>query len=115
MYQPCHRYRIRHLPPNWRQRVCPAIGAVHFRTRSFPSSLFDSNAILYLNGPQIPKVTEQSADKSVSSLTTPTTVTEEIVRIDHKVNDKWQILGHYLHDAQATGSPYADLLELGIV
>ena len=26
-----------------------------------------------------------------------------------RINDKWQILGHYLHDSQATGTADADL------
>jgi hypothetical protein len=79
-----------------------------FPNQVIPASLFDSNAILYLQGPQIPKVST-SAGQSVTSLPTPTTATEEIVRIDHKINDKWQILGHYLHDSQDTGSAWADL------
>jgi hypothetical protein len=48
-------------------------------------------------------------DKATTEEATPTTVTEEVVRIDHEVNDKWQILGHFLHDSQATGSADADL------
>ena len=48
-------------------------------------------------------------DKATTSEATPTTATEEIVRIDHSINDKWQILGHYLHDTQATGEADADL------
>ncbi|MFC5861380.1 TonB-dependent receptor [Acidicapsa dinghuensis] len=86
-----------------------------------PASLFDNNGLLFLSPkgtnpctssgafPGLIPCTSTSADNAVTSLTTPTTVTEEIVRVDHKINDKWQILGHYLHDAQATGSPYADL------
>jgi hypothetical protein len=51
-----------------------------------------------------------NTDKSaVTSLTTPTTATEEIVRIDHKINDKWQILGHYIHDSAGDRQPVADL------
>ena len=71
--------------------------------------LFDTNGVLYLNGPLIPKVVQASTDNSVSSIVNPINVTEEIVRIDHKVNDKWQILGHYIHDAVTQGYPLADL------
>jgi len=74
-----------------------------------PASMFDNNGVLYLNGPLIPKVTQTSNDNSVSSITNPIDVTEEIVRIDHKVNDKWQILGHYIHDSVTQGYPLADL------
>ena len=73
-----------------------------------PSSLFDPNAILYLQSSLIPHPST-STGYAVTSEATPTTVTEEVVRIDHKINDKWQILGHYLHDSQATGYADADL------
>ena len=73
-----------------------------------PASLFDNNGVLYLNGPLLPHVAK-TGDQSVSSITNPITVSEEIVRIDHKVNDKWQILGHYIHDSVTQGYPDADL------
>ncbi len=80
-----------------------------FPNQIIPSSLFDSNAILYLQSPLIPKVAQASTDNSISSESNPITVSEEIVRIDHKVNDKWQILGHYIHDSVSQGFPDADL------
>ncbi len=81
-----------------------------FPNQQIPSSLWDNNGALYLQGPLIPHVSAgNTSDQAVTSLTTPTTATEEIVRIDHKVTDKWQLLGHFIHDAQATGVPYADL------
>jgi len=73
-----------------------------------PASLFDNNGVLYLNGPLLPHV-KASNDNSVSSIVNPITVSEEIVRIDHKINDKWQILGHYIHDSVTQGYPDADL------
>jgi hypothetical protein len=73
-----------------------------------PSSLFSPNAVLYLASPLIPKVNTAN-DNSSSSEVSPITVSEEIVRIDHKVNDKWQILGHYIHDSVSQGYPDADL------
>jgi hypothetical protein len=91
----------------------------NFPTRNgfqyIPASLFDPNAVLYLQAPGdapgtllIPKVATTTG-QAVTQLATPTTATEEIVRIDHKISDKWQILGHYINDAQATGSADADL------
>jgi hypothetical protein len=74
-----------------------------------PHSLFDNNGVLYLNGPLIPKVVQTNNDNSVSSIVNPITVSEEIVRVDHKINDKWQILGHYIHDSVTQGYPLADL------
>jgi hypothetical protein len=80
-----------------------------FPGQIIPASLFDSNAVLYLQSSLIPKVAQATTDNSLTSQVTPTTATEEIVRIDHKINDKWQVLGHFLHDAQATGTAAADL------
>ncbi len=79
-----------------------------FPNQVIPASLIDPNAVLFLGSNIIPKV-NTAGDKATTEEATPTTVTEEIVRIDHKVNDKWQILGHFLHDAQATGTADADL------
>ena len=33
----------------------------------------------------------------------PIDVRDDIVRIDHKFNDKWAILGHYMHDTVTQG------------
>jgi len=74
-----------------------------------PASLFDADGVAYLNGPLLPKVTEASNDNSIASITNPIYVSEELVRVDHKINDKWQILGHYIHDSVSQGYPDADL------
>ena len=79
-----------------------------FPNQIVPASLIDPNAVLYLNSTIIPKV-NTAGDKATTEEATPTTVTEEVVRVDHKVNDKWQIMGHFLHDSQATGTADADL------
>jgi carboxypeptidase family protein len=80
-----------------------------FPGQVIPASLFSPNAVLYLASPLIPHVTNASNDNSVSSIVNPITVWESIARIDHKVNDKWQILGHYIHDSVTQGYPLADL------
>jgi hypothetical protein len=85
----------------------PACG-FPFPNQVIPSGLFDPDALLYFQSSLLPHVTT-SGDKATTEIATPTTVTEEVVRIDHAINDKWQILGHYLHDAQATGVAGADL------
>jgi hypothetical protein len=75
-----------------------------------PASLFDPNAVLYLGSTSsLLPWSNTGGDKATTEIATPTTVTEEIVRIDHEINDKWQLLGHFLHDSQATGDPGADL------
>ncbi len=79
-----------------------------FPNQTIPASLFDPDAVLYYQSSILPMANTQG-DKATTSEATPTTATEEIVRIDHAVNDKWQILGHFLHDSQATGTADADL------
>ncbi len=79
-----------------------------FPDNTIPANLIDPNAALYLSSPIIPKPSA-NGDVSISSATNPITVSEEIVRIDHKVNDKFQILGHYIHDSVTQGYPDADL------
>jgi hypothetical protein len=91
---------------------CPATGPCGqpFPNQIIPASLIDPNAALFLkaNASIIPMV-NADGDKATTSEATPTTVTEEIVRVDHKINDKWQLMGHFLHDSQATGTADADL------
>ncbi len=77
-------------PNNPGNMICPG-------TPVIPHQLFDGNAILYLNSGIIPKPTT-SDDKAVSNVANPIDVRDDVVRIDHNVNDKWQILGHYMHD-----------------
>ena len=77
-----------------------------FPNNTIPHQLFDQNAILYLNSGILPKPS-RSDDKVVSEAQTPINVRDDVVRVDHKINDKWQILGHYMHDSvtQASGQP----------
>ena len=95
-------------PVNGVQPPCP----FPFPNQTIPASLFDPNGAVYLSEPAatalLPYV-NTAGDESTTEIATPTTATEEIVRIDHEINDKWQILGHFLHDAQATGVAGADL------
>jgi hypothetical protein len=79
-----------------------------FPNQIVPASLFDPDAVLYYQSSILPQA-NTLGDKATTSEATPTTVTEEVVRIDHEINSKWQLLGHFLHDAQATGSADADL------
>ena len=75
-----------------------------------PASLFDADGLAYLSPTSslLPRA-NALGDKAVTEESTPTTVTEEVVRIDHEISSKWQLLGHFLHDAQATGNEGADL------
>ena len=71
-----------------------------------PAALFDPNAVLFLNSGILPKPTRADG-KAVSEAQTPIKVRDDVLRVDHKVNDKWQILGHYMHDSvtQNYGQP----------
>jgi hypothetical protein len=75
--------------------VCPG-------TPVIPHQLFDNNGILYLNSGIIPDPTT-SDDKAVGNTSNPIDVRDDILRIDHKFNDKWTILGHYIHDSVTQG------------
>jgi hypothetical protein len=78
-----------------------------FPNNIIPSALFDPNAVLYMNSGILPKPTT-SDDKAVANIANPINVRDDIVRIDHRFNDKWAILGHYIHDSvnQGYGVPF---------
>ena len=46
----------------------------------------------------IPKV-NVSGDLLSMSSKQPTKVREDLFRIDHNINDKWQLFGHYIGDS----------------
>jgi len=77
-----------------------------FPNNTIPAALFDPNAIAYLNTGIVPKP-NLSNDQVLSSAQTPLNVRDDVVRIDHRINDKFQLLAHYLHDSvtQAQGGP----------
>ncbi len=74
-----------------------------FPNNVIPSALFDSNALLYLNSGIIPK-SNASGDQFIGQASVPITVRDDVARIDHRINQKWQILGHYMHDSVSQGS-----------
>jgi len=77
-----------------------------FPNNTIPAALIDPNAVAYLNSGIVPKPNLPN-DQIASSAQTPLNVRDDVVRIDHRINDKWQILAHYLHDSvtQAQGGP----------
>ncbi len=62
-----------------------------------PSNLFDQNAVLELNAGTFPKP-NYGTSQYISSIPQTTDVHEDVVRIDHRINAKLQLMGHYLHD-----------------
>jgi hypothetical protein len=79
-----------------------------FPNNTIPASLFDPNAVIYLHTGIIPKP-NAAADHNLTNVSNPIQVRDDIVRVDHKWNDKWQILGHYMHDAVTQGYAQPEL------
>ncbi len=77
-----------------------------FPNNTIPASLFDPNAVLYLNSGVVPKP-NTTTGYNLGTAVQPINVRDDIVRIDHRINDKWQLLGHYMHDSvtQAYAQP----------
>ena len=72
-----------------------------------PANLIDQNAVLELNAGTFPKP-NFGTSQYISSIPQTTNVREDVVRIDHKINNKLQLMGHYLHD-QTTQTYYPPL------
>jgi hypothetical protein len=64
-----------------------------------PANLMDPNAVLEVNAGTFPKPNLPSGYQYVSSIPQPTYVREDAGRIDHSINSKMQLMGHFLHDA----------------
>jgi hypothetical protein len=81
--------------------VCPGQAIV-------PHQLFDPNAVIYLNLGILPPA-NASADHNITNVSNPINVRDDVVRVDHKWNDKWQLMGHYMHDAVTQGYAQPEL------
>ncbi len=62
-----------------------------------PANLIDPNAVLELNAGTFPRPNLGNA-QFISSIPQPTNVREDVVRIDHAINSKLQLMGHLLHE-----------------
>ncbi|OLE11717.1 MAG: collagen-binding protein [Acidobacteria bacterium 13_1_20CM_4_56_7] len=69
-----------------------------FPGNTIPANLIDQNAILELNAGTFPHP-NLGTSQFISSIPQTTNVREDVVRIDHNINSKFQLMGHYLHDA----------------
>lgn len=63
-----------------------------------PANLIDQNAVLEVNAGTFPKPNYNNGTQYIASIPQPTHVREDVVRIDHAINSKFQLMGHYLHD-----------------
>jgi Carboxypeptidase regulatory-like domain len=71
-----------------------------FPGNTIPGNLLDPNALLFNSTNNVPIATNTSNDTfTPSSGKIPTYVREDLFRIDQQINDKWQLFGHFIHDA----------------
>lgn len=70
-----------------------------FPNNVIPANLIDQNAVLEVNAGTFPKPNYNNGTQYIASIPQPTNVREDVVRIDHNINSKYQLMGHYLHDA----------------
>jgi len=66
--------------------------------------LFDPNALAYFASGIIPKP-NAAKDQFLGQASLPINVRDDIVRGDHRINDKFQILAHYMHDTVSQAFP----------
>ena len=69
-----------------------------FPNNTIPANLIDQNAVLEVNAGTFPKPNYNGGTQYIASIPQPTQVREDVVRIDHSINSKYQLMGHYLHD-----------------
>ncbi len=65
---------------------------------TIPANLLDPNAVLFMGTGAIPHPNTPNGTQVVSSPKQPTYVREDVVRIDHNINDKLHLFGHWIHD-----------------
>ncbi len=81
--------------------TCDANGVVqnaaYFVNNTIPSSLLDPNAQSLLNAGIFPAPTVGA--QYVGGTDSPTNVREELVRIDHRFNEKFSVFGHWVSES----------------
>ena len=65
---------------------------------TIPANLIDPNAVLFMGTGAIPKPNTANGTQYIASPKQPTYVREDVVRIDHHFNDKYTLMGHWIHD-----------------
>ena len=88
--------------PAWAAKLaaaCPTcVQGQPFPGGVVPAALFDSNALAYFGSGIIPKPNAAN-DQFLGQASLPINVRDDVVRGDHRINDKYQILAHYMHDS----------------
>jgi hypothetical protein len=71
-----------------------------FPNNTIPGSLLDANALLFNTLKNVPAATNAATDQlTPPAVKVPIDVREDLFRIDHNINDKWSLFGHYIHDS----------------
>jgi hypothetical protein len=73
-----------------------------FPNNTIPANLLDANALMFNATKNLPASTNADGTYTPTGGHLPVTVREDLFRIDHNINDKWQLFGHYVHDAMDT-------------
>ena len=74
-------------------------------TYRIPLAMVDQNIVRELNSGVFPKANTTctgpggACKQFIISIKQPEDIREDVVRIDHSINSKFQLMGHYLHDA----------------
>ena len=72
-------------------------------TYRIPAAMVDQNIVRELNAGTFPKpnttCTGSVCKQFIVSVKQPENIREDVIRIDHTINSKFQLMGHYLHDA----------------
>ena len=84
--------------------ISPAIGNLSglgtvFPGNKIPASLLNPNSAALLSAGIFPAANDGNAFLGGNKL--PTNLTENIIRIDHRFNDKFSIFGHFLHESSS--------------
>jgi len=75
---------------------------------NIPANLLDPNAVLFMGTGAIPKPNTANGTQYIASPKQPTYVREDVVRIDQHFSDKYQLMGHWIHD-QMEQAIYPDM------
>lgn len=94
--------------PAWAAKLaaaCPGcVQGQPFPGGVVPAALFDSNAVAYFGSGIIPKPNAAN-DQFLGQASLPINVRDDVVRGDHRINEKYQILAHYMHDSVSQAFP----------
>jgi Carboxypeptidase regulatory-like domain len=91
-------------PINVPTGISPAIGnltglGATFPGMKIPTSLLNPNSLALLGAGIFPAPNDGNAFLGGNKL--PTSLTENIIRIDHRFSDKFSIFGHFLHESSS--------------